>query len=370
MTQADIDGLVELVQELEEMELPPIGWIMPQKEEYLIYIQSYFEKLKYYTEKIDDSKIQFKLNDLQTYIGSIEELHRIYAELKPVFDDLKEYLKSSKADTPNNYYSQRTNGLKFDDRSFHQQVTNIYHYFKNQDYFNEKLGISAQGEIPSQTKIKCHISLGFKGFDFFIHPIQPDRMQLFDMIEYFYYHISRPGPLENMTSDTGYNYTDYIYYSTPDGRKEFRAMINTILNSYDEGFELTEKGEIEHTGSNDIELLLDAEIPEYDVENVDNRVRDAIKKWKNKELDRSKRKEAIKDLADVFEWLKDTKELKNALNKNDASDLFNIANNFSIRHHNTSQKGGYDEDIWYSWMFHFYLATYHAAIRTIKRKNS
>ena len=42
-------------------------------------------------------------------------------------------------------------------------------------------------------------------------------------------------------------------------------------------------------------------------------------------------------------------------------------NNFSIRHHDPSQKRGYDENIWYSWIFHFYLATYHAVIRLLQK---
>ena len=43
----------------------------------------------------------------------------------------------------------------------------------------------------------------------------------------------------------------------------------------------------------------------------------------------------------------------------------NIANNFSLRHHNSDQIQNYDQDIWYSWIFHFYLAKYHAVIRLI-----
>ena len=27
----------------------------------------------------------------------------------------------------------------------------------------------------------------------------------------------------------------------------------------------------------------------------------------------------------------------------------------------------YDNKVWYSWMFHFYLATYHAVIRLLKK---
>lgn len=50
-------------------------------------------------------------------------------------------------------------------------------------------------------------------------------------------------------------------------------------------------------------------------------------------------------------------------------DLFNIANNFGIRHYNKEQKTNYDQNIWLSWMFHFYLATLHASLRLIEKNN-
>ena len=56
--------------------------------------------------------------------------------------------------------------------------------------------------------------------------------------------------------------------------------------------------------------------------------------------------------------------------KPDEGDLFNIVNNFGIRHHNDAQKTQYDKPIWYSWMFYYDLATIHAAVRLIERAGS
>ena len=74
-------------------------------------------------------------------------------------------------------------------------------------------------------------------------------------------------------------------------------------------------------------------------------------------------------MADVFEWLQKSKRLEKALSKKDESDLFHIANEFGIRHHNPKQKTDYDPDIWYPWIFHFYLATFHAVSRLLMRQN-
>ena len=61
-------------------------------------------------------------------------------------------------------------------------------------------------------------------------------------------------------------------------------------------------------------------------------------------------------------------QVKSVLTSKDESDLFNIANNFGIRHHNEAQRTDYDAGIWFSWMFYYYLATIHAVLRLLQRK--
>ena len=76
--------------------------------------------------------------------------------------------------------------------------------------------------------------------------------------------------------------------------------------------------------------------------------------------------EAVRSLADCLEYLR--KDIEKVIAKKDDADLFNIANNFGIRHHNDKQKTNYESAIWLSWMFYFYLATIHACIRLINKK--
>jgi hypothetical protein len=140
-----------------------------------------------------------------------------------------------------------------------------------------------------------------------------------------------------------------------------------IIRDYGEGFEISENGQIQAIGDSGLEEILNLPVIEYDLEHIDRKVEEAITKWKDRRRNLGVRKSAIRDLADVFEWLKKTGKLEKALQSKDESDLFNIANNFSIRHHTPDQKGQYDPVIWHSWMFHFYLATYHAVIRLIKK---
>jgi hypothetical protein len=58
---------------------------------------------------------------------------------------------------------------------------------------------------------------------------------------------------------------------------------------------------------------------------------------------------------------------KKYLEEEDEKNIFNIANNFGIRHHNPNQKTKYDNSIWFSWIFYYYLATIHALIRVVNK---
>ena len=61
-------------------------------------------------------------------------------------------------------------------------------------------------------------------------------------------------------------------------------------------------------------------------------------------------------------------QVKTLLTSADEKDLFNIANNFGVRHHNEKQRTAYDASIWLSWMFYFYLSTIHVVLRKMGQK--
>lgn len=107
--------------------------------------------------------------------------------------------------------------------------------------------------------------------------------------------------------------------------------------------------------------MFEADIPTNDKDNISNKINSAILKFRRHKSTLDDRREAIRELADVLEFLRPT--IKNYLNKKDENDIFNIANNFGIRHHNKEQQTDYDKPIWYSWIFYYYLATLHAVLR-------
>lgn len=262
------------------------------------------------------------------------------------------------------YYTARKQPGKLTLEGLYRKLQHLYLFFRDSDYFKE-VGITTN-YLPDAIKHKAAMSLSFEMFPVTkwpAHDITEDH--IFEALEFLYDHVSRPGDLVDMESETGYHYADYDKYDKKAGAAEFRRDANAFLADYKSRFELTKEGTILALGTDGLQHILDAEIVPYDELNVDSKVRNAIVKWRNRHLSLEEKKAAIRDLADVFEWLKRSKQLAKILDRKDDSAIFEIANNFALRHHDPKQKANYDQAIWYSWMFHFYLATYHAAIRLL-----
>ena len=267
------------------------------------------------------------------------------------------------------YYSSRNKTKHLTLEELYQKLKHLYLFLRDKDFFRGKAGITSNF-VPAAIEHEAALELSFQPF-----PVEKWASEnitedhIFDTLEFLYDRVSAPkGEMEWVTDETGWSYQDYLSYADEPGQKEFRGKVNAFLLEYKSGFELTKDGIILARGTGGLQHIMDAEIVPYDEINVDSKVRNAITKWRNRHLSLSEKKEAIRELADVFEWLKKTKNLGNVLDSKDESALFDLANNFGIRHHNPNQKTNYDRAIWYSWIFHFYLATYHAAIRLLLKK--
>ncbi len=184
---------------------------------------------------------------------------------------------------------------------------------------------------------------------------------LFDVIELLYDLVSQP------TEGFYHEYENcgmhYSKYNQPSGQAEFRAEINEILSDYKDGYELAENGEIVEKADKGLETLLSAKLPSSAGENAQHRMEEAIALFRKRHASVTDRQNAVLMLAGIFETLRP--KLKGVITQKDESDLFNIANNFEIRHQNDKQKTQYDRPLWLSWMFYFYLATLHFATRRL-----
>jgi hypothetical protein len=56
--------------------------------------------------------------------------------------------------------------------------------------------------------------------------------------------------------------------------------------------------------------------------------------------------------------------------KKDEGALFQIANEFDLRHRKVDQKRDYDKDLYFDWVFHWYLSTIRLFDRVLERTSA
>ncbi len=271
------------------------------------------------------------------------------------------------------YYAERTGkhptAAKIDLPTLKTLYMSEYNRWSSEGYFQEYFGMSCvdvdfiPGALGRDIKSKILFSLNkddlWPFIDRLLHYSEDD---LFSVIEFIFDHISKP-----LTGhDHQYNQCGMHWetFNSVAGQTEYRASVNTLLARYGNGYELTPTGEVVELGPPGTTNLLEIGLPIAD-HNVSGRVDAAIKKFRQRQSTTDDRRDAVRDLADVLEYLRP--KVKEVLVKKDEGALFTIANEFGIRHHTEKQQTDYDPAIWLSWMFYFYLSTIHAVVRLIEK---
>lgn len=159
------------------------------------------------------------------------------------------------------------------------------------------------------------------------------------------------------------------HYSTFDrtaGQQEFRDAMNHVLRLGETPYEIDANGLIVELAPDEFRTLLEADVPPgTDHDSITRKIDDAVTRFRARGASIADKHAAVRDLADVLELLRE--DVKTVMLRKDESDLFNIANNFAIRHHNRKQRQDYDSPTWLPWMFYVYLATIHAVLRVRDR---
>ena len=272
------------------------------------------------------------------------------------------------------YYSVRTGkhpgGAKLDLPALKKLFLSIDNQFSSRDYFQEAFGYDCvdAGYVPGSLGEDVGGAILIAVRKDSLWPLR-DRLSeyseddLFDMIEFLHDHVSKPvDGYFHSYSGCGMHYSTF---NRPDGQLEYRTALNPILECYGDGYVLSEAGEILALPEEGMATLTEATLPPHDPHNVEARVQAAVLRFRRHRSSLEDRKHALRDLADVLEYLRP--KVKAVLSSKDEADLFNLANNFGIRHHNAEQKTSYDTAIWYSWMFYYYLSTIHACIRLVSK---
>jgi hypothetical protein len=273
---------------------------------------------------------------------------------------------------PHQYYSQRMginpniSGLPLADVL--SLFVKVFKRLEAEGYFQEAFGFECVDSGVNEGKVhdpglEMHLAIHKDG----LWPIADRAVlfsedDLFDVIEYLFQQVAKP--VEGWYHDYAECGMHWQTFNRDLGQEEFRSKINSVLAKYEKEFELSADGEILHKAEAGFEPIFDADLPSKN-EKIVARVNAALLRYRRYHSTIDDRRHAVRDLADVLEYLRP--KLAPLLTKADEKDLFNIANNFGIRHHNDKQRTSYDSSIWLSWMFYFYLSTIHAALRTIDR---
>jgi hypothetical protein len=275
------------------------------------------------------------------------------------------------------YFSVRTGrhptGSKFGLIELKKLLLALYDDFKSRGYFDEAFGSHCvdSGDIPGAlgADIGRRLLLALRKEN--LWPIREHlesyaEDDVFDVVEFLFDHVSKPiDGYYHEYADCGMHYSSF---NRADGKTELRLALNSFLESYASGYTLKENGEIHQIPDQGMGRLMEASLPRVDPENIEARVAAAVSRFQRYRSSMDDRKHALRDLADVLEYLRP--RAKKVIPSKDEADIFNLANNFGIRHHNATQKTKYDAAIWYSWLFYYYLATIHACLRLLERASA
>ena len=270
--------------------------------------------------------------------------------------------------TVRRYYSQRKGSQAggIDRNILEKAFKALYFILDKESYFQEALGYhcvdqgwvaGTLGEDP-----ESYVYLQLRKEDLF--PLSNEvedyeEEDLFDLIEFFYDHISKPLNREyHSYNDCGWHASEF---DKKQGQLRYEEEVNRLLADYRDGYVLTAAGEVEHLPDSGMAGLFERPAHPLDPANVEDRIEDAQRRFLSRHSSLNERKSAVRELADVLEILRP--QVKTLLMSTDERALFNMANSFGIRHHNAVQKTKYDGETWFEWMFYIYLAT----LRTVSR---
>ena len=265
-------------------------------------------------------------------------------------------------------YGSKSSGLTLDD--LRVVILSAYEHYNGSGYFVEAFGFECvDSEFEpgyAGSNVEAYVRLALERVGMWpVADCYPgyDEDDAFTIIEFLFDHISKPMKRDwHDWNNCGYHYSNF---NRELGREEFRERINIALKRYGDGWELSAEGEILSLPPEGMSTLLAATPPTSDLTTV-KKVELATQKFRRFGSSVDDRADAVRDLADVLEWLRP--QIKETLLKEDEKELFNLANNFGIRHMNQRQKLKYDRAVWLSWMFYHYLNTINAFLHLLKRQ--
>lgn len=261
---------------------------------------------------------------------------------------------------PRPYYSQResiTTGTP--ESSLPTVVVHVYalvRQFHDTHYFAQTLGffcVDDAGDPRSSPEQELEIRVG-KPHLWSTEPDSWTVSDLCDFIEVFHDLAARPTKRWfHSFSDCGWHPEAFSQHS---GQALYRWRMNRLLDKTNITLRLAETGE--DTGRmvrrvpGELRRLIEDTLSEHTPS--EDPVAHAIARFRDRNGTRQDHRSAIVALAGILEERRS--HLKARLTSKDEGALFNIANNFDLRHRGNDQYADYGPE-YLEWIFYWYLAT-------------
>ena len=248
------------------------------------------------------------------------------------------------------YFSQRKNGAPaINTEDFAYRLYNIFAGFVRGGYF-ERLNMRISGGDFASDELRRNLAIAFGRKSRNMLPTESnllniDRDSIFDLIEFLSEYVLEPyrtGALIHPNHAT----------RVKSGLRKWRKAVNECLEQLDPPCRLTANREIEilPPSAGLRHLVGDHASPSQDAQ---KKVDHACRLFLKRNATALDRRSALKDLVDVLEPLR--KDLDARIGKKKADKLFDIANNYGIRHNNRDQLE-LDEN-YARWFFYSALST-------------
>jgi hypothetical protein len=189
-----------------------------------------------------------------------------------------------------------------------------------------------------------------------------DEDLLFDLLELLHRDVvSAPESITFVHGERCFNGP----FDQAEGQRVFCDHLNPVLARHSPPLEMRPNGHIIEPPAPAIQPLIEDSIPDSVEPALREPIEAAIDRFYRRGATDVDRRDALRHLADFLEHQRST--IKTEMLSKDENALFQIANQFSIRHHRQDQQGDYDKGIWQEWTFHVFLATAKALIQVQER---
>jgi hypothetical protein len=253
--------------------------------------------------------------------------------------------------------ASRTVRMRLDLDQTVQAFVRLIDEFKADGYLAQAFGkacVDDQGGPPPSAADVLSRRLGYE-VEWPLEYVKPDLNDFCDLVEAFHDVVARPSSRwYHDFSGCGWHYSAF---ATGPARRLYRWRMNRLLATSTLELRLAEEGEdlgrlvrVEPTGLENLpERALQATTPQ-----TIDRVQHAIALFRARAATVEDRRSAVITLAGILEERRDL--LKAELLTKDETALFQVANQFAVRHQKADQRSDYDP-AFLDWLFWWYLDT-------------